>query len=369
MAVRAILLKVHLWLGLTAAAFLVMIGVTGSITAFENDIDHWIHPGLFYVETTGQTLPEAVLIDSVQQRFAPAKVTAVHIFRQPDLVQVMQLTDRSTVFVNPYDGRLSGRRAGPSATQKTIGYIHQLHTHLVPDPRSAPSAARFGQTTVRITGYILCVLVPLGVILWWRTRRASINWRASWFRLCFDAHHAVGIYASLFLFIAALTGVLVGQDRAIFSLMHSPGPSRFPSLQSADANGKAPISADRAEEIARAAIPGTTVTDLQLPLNAKGVFLVVLRVPEETSEAAHSYVSVDQYTGKVLHVSNFLTDSPGYRVVRFNRSIHTGDIWGTTGHILVSVSSLLLVTMVMSGVGMWWSRVRAGRRKTTGRSL
>ena len=362
MTARAILLKVHLWLGLTAGIFLVILGVTGSITAFENDIDHWVHPRLFYVESAARRLPEAALIDSVQRRFAPARVASVHIFRQPDLVQVMQLTDRSAVFVNPYDGHVTGRRSGPSTTQKAIGYIHQLHTHLVPDPRTAPGAAKVGQAAVRIAGYILCLLVPIGIMLWWRSRRPSINWRASWFRLCFDAHHAVGIYAALFLFTAALTGVLVGQDGAIFSIMHSPGPSRFPQLQSSEANGAAPMSVDQVEEIARGAIPGTSVTDVQLPLTPEGVFLVVLRVPEETSETPHSYVFADQYSGKVLHVSNFLIDSPGYRVVRFNRSIHTGDVWGATGHVIVSISSLLLVIMVVSGVGIWWSRrTRVGK--------
>ena len=119
------------------------------------------------------------------------------------------------------------------------------------------------------------------------------------------------------------------------------------------APGAVSITADRAEEIARAAIPDTTVTDVQVPPNPKGAFTIVLRVPEETSEAAHSYVFIDQYSGKVLHLSNFLTDSPGYRAVRFNRSIHTGDVWGTAGHVIVSVSSLLLVVMVITGLVIW----------------
>jgi uncharacterized iron-regulated membrane protein len=72
--------------------------------------------------------------------------------------------------------------------------------------------------------------------------------------------------------------------------------------------------------------------------------------PEETSEAAHSYVFVDQFSGSVVHTVNFLKDSPGYRVIRFNRSIHTGDIWGAPGHLIASLSSLLLVVMVVTGL-------------------
>lgn len=350
---RTVVLKIHLFLGAGAAVFLVILGLTGSVTAFENDIEHWLHPSLYYVRVGAHKLPESELIQDVQQRFAPARVAAVHIFRQPDLAHVMQLNDRSTVLVSQYDGHVLGRTTGPSNTQRIVGYIHQLHTHLAPDPRLTPKAAKIGAVVVQCAGFILCVLVILGIILWWRTKRVSIKWKAPWFRVCFDAHHVIGIYAALFLFIAGLTGVLVEQGDLIFRLTRSPVPAPFPKFQSDAAGGAAPISVDRAEDIALGAIAGTTATDVQLPLNPKGIFLVILRVPEETSEAAHSYIFIDQYSGKVLHVANFLTDSPGYRAIRFNRSVHTGDVLGTPGHMLMSASSLLLVVMVVTGLTIW----------------
>jgi uncharacterized iron-regulated membrane protein len=192
--------------------------------------------------------------------------------------------------------------------------------------------------------------------LWWGAKRASIAWQAPWFRICFDAHHATGIYSALFLFIAAFTGVMVERGDLITRLTHSPEPLRFPQLHSDGAGGAIPISMDRVEEIARGVIPDTTVTDVQVPLNPKGVFVVVLRVPEETSEAAHSYIFIDQYSGKALHAVNFLNE-PGYRVIRFNRSIHTGDVWGTPGHILVSLSSLMVVVMVVTGLVIWLKKL------------
>ena len=71
----------------------------------------------------------------------------------------------------------------------------------------------------------------------------------------------------------------------------------------------------------------------------------------------HSSVSIDQYSGQVLQVRNFLTDSRGYLVIRFNRSIHTGDVWGTPGHVIVSLSSLALAVMAMTGVVIWWKKL------------
>ena len=48
---RNILRKLHLYAGLVAAIFLVILGLTGTIMAFEGDIDHWLHPGVWYVKT------------------------------------------------------------------------------------------------------------------------------------------------------------------------------------------------------------------------------------------------------------------------------------------------------------------------------
>jgi uncharacterized iron-regulated membrane protein len=104
-------------------------------------------------------------------------------------------------------------------------------------------------------------------------------------------------------------------------------------------------------------MPGATAAFMQLPLNPKATFNIVMRVPEDTSETAHSYVFIDQYSGKVLYVRNFLTDSFGYRVVRFNRSIHTGDIWGLPSHIVVSLFSFLIAVMVITGLVIWLKKL------------
>jgi uncharacterized iron-regulated membrane protein len=358
---RKIVLKTHLYLGLAAAVFLVILGLTGSVMAFEGDIDRWLHPGIWYVKTGPRTLPEQELIRMAQERFAPVRVRAVHVFREPDVAQVMQMSDGARVFINPYDGTILGRRKGPTRTERLLGQIHQLHLRLTPDPRSMQSVAKIGEPVISFAGLILCVMVPTGLLLWWRTRRASIKWKGSWFRICFDAHHMIGIYAALFLFIAAFTGVLIGFDfgeEAIYAITRSTRPHFAPPPPSdAAAPGATVITADQAAEIARRTMPNTTVSDFQLPLNAKGSYSIAMRAPEETSEAVHSFITIDQYSSKVLRFQNFLTDSYGYRAIRFNRSIHTGDVWGLTGHIIVSLSSLLLVAMVITGVVIWWKKL------------
>ena len=70
-----------------------------------------------------------------------------------------------------------------------------------------------------------------------------------------------------------------------------------------------------------------------------------------------SSATVDQYSGAVLFVRDFRTDSAGVYWVRFNRSLHTGDVLGTPTHIVTALSSLLLVVMVLSGLVIWWRKL------------
>lgn len=359
MALRKIILKVHLYLGLTAALFLLVLGLTGSIMAFEGDIDHWIHPHAWYVAPGNQQLPETGLIANVERQVAPARVSMIQIAPQRNLAQAMQLSDRSVVTVNPYDGSILSRATGPDRTQKLLGEIHQLHLRLAPQPRGAWT--KTGKQIVSWAGLLLCLMVPTGFILWWRTKRASIQWKnTSWFRRCFDTHHVIGLYAGLFLWIAAFTGILIGFDwgeKAIYKVTGSPEPSRVTRPVSTAAAGASQISVDRAMQIAQQAIHGGAIEIAQFPRGPQGAFLFVLRVPEETTGSPHSTVAVDQYSGQVLQARDFRTDSRGFYWIRFNRAVHTGDLFGTTGHVIVSISSLLLVAMVLTGAVIWLKKL------------
>ena len=68
---RNVLLKVHLYLGLVAAIFLVILGLTGAVIAFEFDIDHWMHRSLWYVKTGPRILPEEDLVRAVAGALCP----------------------------------------------------------------------------------------------------------------------------------------------------------------------------------------------------------------------------------------------------------------------------------------------------------
>jgi len=361
---RKIVLTVHLYLGLAAGIFLAILGLTGSVMAFEGDLDHWLHPDLWYVTPGQKLLPENDLVSIAQNRFH-SRVLVVQFPRASNLAQLMQMTDGTAVYLNPYDGSVLGSKVGQNNSDRVLGYIHQIHLRLVPDPRSAPQLAEMGKIVVSCAGLVLLLLAPTGVILWWRAKRLTVQFKAAnfkipWHRVFHDSHQAIGIYAALFLAIASFTGILIGfgfGEKFFYAVTKSSPPPRPQPVPSTLAPQAPSIMADEVLDIARHALPNATPSVMVRPMRPTGSYTVLMRVPEETSDAVHSSVAIDQYSGKVLAVHNFLTESAGYRAIRFNRSIHTGDIFGLASHIVVSLSSLALAAMVLTGFVIWWKKL------------
>jgi uncharacterized iron-regulated membrane protein len=365
MDTRKIILKTHLYLGLVSAIFLVILGLTGSVMAFEGDIDHWLHPREWYVTVAPQTLPESKLVEIVEKRFAPDRATTVQIAPQNNIAQKITLASpRGTgqgasgagsgmplgVTIDQYGGKILSVHAGTTTTEAALGFIHQFHLRLVSGEK--------GQLVISFVGLILAIEVPLGLLLWWRTKRASLNWKASGFRVSFDLHHIIGVYFAAFLLLAAATGVLIGFDfmQSMFYRATHSAPIAVRPAASTVIAGASPIGVDRALQAAHQAMPNGEISILQIPDNPRGVYQVILRMPGDAWSAVHGIARIDQYSGTVLTFTD-LYASPGYRAIRFNRSLHTGDIFGLPSRIVVSVTSLALVAMVITGLVIWWKKL------------
>jgi uncharacterized iron-regulated membrane protein len=354
--VRKWILKIHLWVGLASAVFVIVLGLSGAIIAFENDYDHWFHPSIWYVTPQPQRLTQEALLDAVQQKYAPAKVAA--IFMQDsheDLAQVYFLSNDLEVHVNPYDGGILGTRDREPRVNVVVGIIHQLHIRLV---HIRIGSIDVGKLLVEIAGVELLLMIPTGLWLWWKKKQFRINWRGSWRRINWDLHSAVGIYTIVFLALATVTGFFISFEQPLFWMMHSGPYERTPAPRSTP-----PVTASQSPDLdsilrlSDEALADSTTVAVSVPRGPKSVYVVQKRVPHDQSRNAQSNVFIDQYSGKVLKVDDFNKISPGYRAVRINRSIHTGDYWGLPSHIILSISSALLAVMAITGTIIWWKKL------------
>ena len=355
---RKFILTVHLVLGISSAIFVLVLGLSGAVIAFENDYDHWFSPKLWYVRPSGVPMSQQSLLEVAQKAAAPLKIGGLTTQDgRPDLAQDYSArngNDEREIFVNPYDGSILGTRDDAPRYLSWVNTIHQLHLRLV---KIRIGKTDVGKIVVEIAGIEVLLLIPTGFVLWWRRKRGSINWKTPWRLWNWDLHNVIGIYAGIFLLLAAITGFFISFEQPLYWATGSKPPERGRMIRSTPPPAmQPPQNLDDVLKTASDAIPGARPSQVLLPNGLTGSYVVFMRVPEETSPAVHSNVLIEQYTGKVLRADDFRRGSQGYRAIRFNRSLHNGDVLGLPTHIVMAVSSALMAVLAVTGPLIWWGK-------------
>jgi uncharacterized iron-regulated membrane protein len=341
---RKLVLTLHLYAALITGVFVVILGVTGSIMAFEDQIDHLTHPHLFFVTPQTRALSLAELATAASRRFPGEKALSFGMPTSPDLSYYVAF-DSGNVYVNPYTGEVLGVRDAPT----WLSFVHQFHLRL--------SAGAAGKRIVSWVGLVMLFLLLSGLYLWWPLKRVTVTWDAGPKRRWFDVHSAVGIFSLVFLLLLTVTGIVIGFESVstpfFFSITHSQ-PLRA-NFRAGARPGIVPLTPDQAVDAARAALPGAAPIGVNVP-GPTGVYRVALRYPEDLTPGGRSRVFVDPYGGAILQAESSRTTAAGTRMVNANRAIHTGDILGLPSKAVMSMASLMAALQVFSGVMLWWKR-------------
>ena len=348
---RNIVRTLHLSVALVAAIFVVLLGVTGSIMAFEPELDHVLHRDLWHVEPASQPLSLEQLAAKIHGAYPGEVISQFYVSGAPDLANRIVVGGK-VLYVNPYSGAVIGQGApGPDV----LAQIHQLHLRL-----NWMSKPALGKSIVSWADMAMLFLVISGFYLWWPLKRFTISWNHSPRRRWLDVHAVTGITVFLFLLLEGLSGALIGFDDVTGDWLYkitSSQPSR-PAPHTVTPTAAGMISPDRAMTIARDAIPGATPFMLALPAKPGGTMSIRTHFPEDLTPGGRSRVELDPYTGEVVFAESSRTAPGGTRAVILNRAVHTGDILGLPSKIVMSLASALTVVMAISGLLTWWHRTR-----------
>ena len=348
---RRLVLRLHLTVAAVAGVFLVILGLTGSIMAFEPELTHRLHPALWYVTPGAAPLPLATLAEAALRTVPGTAVTGYALSSSRDLSYQVYVRSH-VIYVNQYTGAVLGVGAsGPDF----LGRVHQLHIRLLWTDRQDR-----GKSIMSWAGVALLFLGVSGLYLWWPTKRwrlregpAARKWR--------DLHHVTGIVSLLFLVVLTVTGISIGFDTQIVPLAYRL-TGTAPALMYAQtplphsaAQGRPMISPDAAVAAARQALPDATPISVNVP-GPTGVYLISARYPEDRTPGGRSRVIVDPYSGAVLAAEGSRTAPAGSRLVTLNRAIHTGDVFGLASKTVMSLASLAVILQAVSGLVIWWGR-------------
>lgn len=375
---RRVLVRVHRYLGLAIAAFLILAGVTGSILVFQHELDRAINPGLWHAEA-GQPLSPQAIADRVEA--ADARVTARWIpLGTPHAADVWvdwkggAARGYDQMFVDPVTGAVNGTRAYGAATldgPHLLPFVHQLHKSLFL-PGTA-GAWLLGIVAIlwivdSFAGWALTV-PPGGLRRWWRSW--TVKRDASAARRTLDLHRAGGLWLWPLVVLMAVSSLALTLPHEVFE----PAVERVSKL-SPEAWDDRPVQTaapglDFDEALATATVAARTAGEVRpssgLYFGPEASLYGVRFGQEDEAGAGQTWVFLDSRDGRLLRVDTATSGTAGDVIRRAQLPIHAGRIGGLPTRILACLLGLAIAGLALTGV-LVWNRKRRARGVSRSRS-
>lgn len=386
---------VHRYAGLAIAVFLFVAGLTGAVIAFTHELDEWLNPGLFKTASAGEPLPMTELIARVEQSdprfrvgYVPLHVEpghTVNVWGDPKVdpaTGTPYLLDYNNVFIDPFTGTIVGKRLWGECCferENVVSFLYALHfTMKLP--------GQWGIWLMGIVGMIWIVDNFVGAYLTFPMRRPQngaavpprpwwMRWKPSWrvktdasrYRLNFDLHRAGGLWFWGLLLIMAISSVYLNLHDQVFepvvSMVADVTPTVFDQRQEQppDKPIEPVISFDEviargnAEAAKRGWEPvphGVFYSELY------GVFGVGYG-EEHAPGLGNPWLYFDGGDGRYVGADVPGTGTAGDLFLQLQFPLHSGQIAGLPGRIVVAVIGIVTAMLSVTGIVIWLRKRRA----------
>jgi len=404
---RRIATLLHRWAGLTIAGFLFISGITGAVISWDHELDELLNPHLTDASGAGPAQPALQLARAVEARHPQMQVLSVPLAAEPGHSLAFYVEPRvnpatgglypapyNQVFVDPVTGAELGVRkwgaAWPITRETFVSFLYQLHYTL-----HVPQMWGIDRWGLWLMGGIAMIWTVDSFVGFYLTlpvrRRAAVavgpqskswwqRWRPAWLirfsaggtKLNFDLHRALSLWTWLLLLTIAFTAFSLNLYREVFfpamSLVSDVTPSPFdtrtptaPDKPLAPALGYAEVLARAAPEAARRGWrePAGSVSYAR----EYGIYSVAFFQPQDEHGAGGvgpRQLYYDSRNGALLGDRQPWKGTVADIFVQAQFPLHSGRILGIPGRVLISLMGLVVATLSVTGVLVWW-RKRSAR--------
>ncbi|PWV56468.1 PepSY domain-containing protein [Chitinophaga sp. S165] len=364
--------KWHVYLGIIAGIIVTVVGLTGSILVFEDEIDVALNKSFFTVEQQQQKIPIGKIIPLVKEKYPDLKFSyAMNETDEPDMAyRFYDFTTEQEFFINPYTATLSGKRIYESSF---VHIVTDIHTALL-----IPAAGKY---ITGIASLILLILTITGLRLWipqkWKQLKSvlTVKFGASFKRQNYDWHNVIGFYSAPVVAFLSLTGVCITFSIIIIPslfILSGKSPQGVASIfgtKSAYTKGAVMLTPEQAAAIAHKEMPASRIGGLALPLDSTGVYRFDMLSPGLPKDGKREMLMVDLYSGKVLLDSRKDFPEVGNAYLSWLTPVHYGSFGGWPTKILACLGGLTPLALFITGFIIWYPRWRkqkkAGARHLT----
>ena len=364
---RRLNFQIHLWIGLILTLYLIMIGLTGSILVFREELEHLAGANPWRgIQTSGPYADPVQVIASVRAAFPDARMISLSAPTKsnPVYIAVLQTRGRAagagSIAIHPVTGEVLGRlprRLPPRWAW--LGVVRNLHVTLL-------SGVTGRQVNGVLAGFLLLVNLT-GMVVWWPglrawTRALTVDFARTWRRVNFDLHRAVGFWTLAIVSFWGISGVYFGWSREtrmliekISSVISAMPPVIHVEPRAAGASDAADLHAMLAQ--AASLDPGTTLRQIAFPSGRRAPLEISMqRFGTRGAEFADT-LYFDPYDGRYLAIWKYgVNQSLGDWFIWLQIPLHFGTFWGLGVKILWAAFSLSIPLLCVTGALMYWNR-------------
>ncbi len=365
MAIKRIIGKIHLWLGLSSGLLVLFLGITGCILAFEIEIRSMTESFRKVEVEDRPYLPPSQLRAIAEQHLVAKKAWGVEYpgKGKAAIASYYDETHYEIVFMNPYTGAVLKHKNMNKDFFRVVldGHFYLWLPHHI------------GQPVLASATLVFLIMVITGLILWWprnkaaRKQRFSVKWSATWKRKNYDLHNVLGFYMTWVAIFIAITGLVFGFQWFAKSVywISSGGQAKVEDKHPvSDTTQKANVvnMADYLwEKDSKQVKPKESIGVYFANLPTDPVEIVINHRPGTYYNS--DFFHYDQYSGRLVpaqgsYEGKFKEAKLADKIVRMNYDIHVGAVLGLPGKILAFFASLVAASLPITGFLIWRGRRR-----------
>ena len=381
MSLRRAIFWVHLAVGVTVAIVILMLAVTGVILTYEAQLNQWALREYRADPPARDVAPLGLdeLIARVTGEQHAGLVASVALRSDPREPAVVGLDDGATVHVDRFSGESLGD--GNTPTRRFLRSVMYWHRWFALEGEYRI----IGRTFTAIANLGFLFLLVSGFYLWWPPTGSRAAWRqALWFRRGlrgrgrdFNWHNVIGFWSAVPLAIIVASGATISYQWAA-DIVHrlagdTPPFQTSPRPLESVAEDDLTVAPDPAAPLvelqalaakAVAGTPGWRTISIGLPESIHAPVVVAVDRGTGRQPSKSEDLLFDRATGELVGRAGYPTFSRGFKIRRWLRFAHTGEVYGVIGQSIAGVVSLGVAVMVWTGLAMSWRRFlgSAGRR-------
>ena len=373
MSLRKAIFWIHLALGVTSAGVILMLAVTGAILTYEAQLNRWALREYRAASPAPDVAPLGLddLIARVNGARPADRVTSVALRRDPREPAIVELDDGAIVHVDRFTGE--GLGDGDTRTRRFLESVLYWHRWFALEGEHRI----VGRTFVAVANLGFLFLLVSGVYLWWPSPGNRAAWRrALWFRRGlgarardFNWHNVIGVWSAVPLAVLTFSGATISYQWAADLVHRLAGDTRpvqmSPRPWESAARGALPATPDEAVPSvelqtlaakAGAEAPGWRTLTIDLPESNHGPVVIAVDRGNGRQPSKSEDLLFDGATGELVGRAGYPTFSRGFKIRRWLRFAHPGEVYGVVGQSIAGVVSLGAAVMVWTGLAMSWRR-------------